>query len=213
MADIAEPLLLDREVTPGSPAKAEAKRRPFRMRIATALMLGFGALILLAVVSVLAVGLWIGSRNTLDLLGDKAELAIDALVQHTRQHLDPAREQAAYLAKLVAQGELDPNDRLRLVDYMIAAMVATPHAFNAMVAGIKWFENYVPRSIVRHLVQEGEDAGVVSEEREVTVLFTNIVGFTSLAEKMTVSETAEFLNQHYTLIAGCVEAGGGTLDK
>ena len=73
--------------------------------------------------------------------------------------------------------------------------------------------NYVPRSIVRHLVQEGEDAGVVSEEREVTVLFTNIVGFTSLAEKMTVSETAEFLNQHYTLIAGCVEAGGGTLDK
>ena len=213
MADIAEPLLLDREVTPGSPAKAEAKRRPFRMRIATALMLGFGALILLAVVSVLAVGLWIGSRNTLDLLGDKAELAIDALVQRTRQHLDPAREQAAYLAKLVAQGELDPNDRLRLVDYMIAAMVATPHAFNAMVVGIKSFENYVPRSIVRHLVQEGEDAGVVSEEREVTVLFTNIVGFTSLAEKMTVSETAEFLNQHYTLIAGCVEAGGGTLDK
>ncbi|WP_193366919.1 adenylate/guanylate cyclase domain-containing protein [Pelagibius marinus] len=85
-------------------------------------------------------------------------------------------------------------------------------AFNAMLSGLRWFETYVPRSLVLRLIQLGED-GVQSEERPVTVIFTDIVGFTAASQKLTPRETADFLNHHFGQLAAEIEATGGTLDK
>ncbi len=87
------------------------------------------------------------------------------------------------------------------------------HAFNTMVGGLQWFETYVPRTLVRDLVSQGHDRDLRSEEREVTVLFTDITGFTALAEHKSAAEAAELLNEHFSLVASCVEAEGGTIDK
>jgi len=85
-------------------------------------------------------------------------------------------------------------------------------AFNAMLSGLRWFETYVPRSLVMHLIGLGED-GVQSEERQVTVMFTDIVGFTTASQKLTPRDTADFLNHHFGLIATEIDKTGGTLDK
>ncbi|GAB4365249.1 MAG: adenylate/guanylate cyclase domain-containing protein [Kiloniellaceae bacterium] len=85
-------------------------------------------------------------------------------------------------------------------------------AFNAMLSGLRWFETYVPRSLVLRLIRLGED-GVESEERQVTVMFTDIVGFTTASQKLTPHETADFLNHHFGLIATEIDSTGGTLDK
>jgi class 3 adenylate cyclase len=98
----------------------------FRLSIVTVLAFGFGALVLAAVTGVLAIGLWSASRNTLDLLRDKAEFATEVMVMRTRRHLEPAQDQASFLADLIASGELDPNDRERMADYLLGAMAATP---------------------------------------------------------------------------------------
>ena len=84
-------------------------------------------------------------------------------------------------------------------------------AFNLMLTGLRWFENYVPRKLVHRLMIEDRD--FVSEERDVTVMFTDIVGFTPFAERLPAAETAKFLNEHFALITTCVEAEGGTVDK
>ncbi|MEM7121747.1 MAG: adenylate/guanylate cyclase domain-containing protein [Pseudomonadota bacterium] len=84
-------------------------------------------------------------------------------------------------------------------------------AFNLMLTGLRWFENYVPRKLVHRLMIEDRD--FVSEERDVTVMFTDIVGFTPFAESLPAAETATFLNEHFALITTCVEAEGGTVDK
>ena len=86
-------------------------------------------------------------------------------------------------------------------------------AFNAMVLGLRSFETYVPRSLVRRIVRQHGDGPSASTERQVTILFTDIVGFTSLAETLPAAEVAEFLNQHFTLLGACVEAEEGTVDK
>jgi adenylate cyclase len=44
-------------------------------------------------------------------------------------------------------------------------------------------------------------------------MFTDIVGFTPICEKMTAQEIAAFINHHLTLISTCVEHEGGTIDK
>ncbi|MCZ6523986.1 MAG: adenylate/guanylate cyclase domain-containing protein, partial [Alphaproteobacteria bacterium] len=86
-------------------------------------------------------------------------------------------------------------------------------AFNTMLRALRWFETYVPRTLVRRLVQRGGAAQVDSVERELTVMFTDIAGFTSLSEGRPAEQVAAFLNEHFALIAAEVEAEGGTVDK
>ena len=84
------------------------------------------------------------------------------------------------------------------------------NAYNRMLRGLAWFETYVPKSLVRKLMESGEAR---SEERVVTVMFTDIAGFTPQAESMKTEEVADFLNHHFELVTACIEAEGGTVDK
>jgi adenylate cyclase len=100
-------------------------------------------------------------------------------------------------------GRLRPS-RLRELD-------EAARAFNRMTAGLRWFETYVPRQLVRRLVQR--DAPVASEEKTVTVMFTDISGFSLLSQHMPATGVAALLNAHFTLLAECIEAEQGTVDK
>jgi len=86
-------------------------------------------------------------------------------------------------------------------------------SFNGMIGGLRYFETYVPHKLVHRLIEQGTDAHVESEERELTVMFTDIVGFTTMCEGMNASEVADFINDHLTILAEYVEAEGGTIDK
>jgi class 3 adenylate cyclase len=87
------------------------------------------------------------------------------------------------------------------------------HSFNAMLKGLRWFETYVPKKLVQRLIRSERDAPTASAERELTIMFTDIVGYTPLSERMTPSETEAFLNEHFALLATCIEGEGGTIDK
>jgi adenylate cyclase len=51
------------------------------------------------------------------------------------------------------------------------------------------------------------------EKREVTVLFSDIRGFTSLSESMDSEEVIGFLNEYLTIMVHIIFKNGGTLDK
>ena len=82
-----------------------------------------------------------------------------------------------------------------------------------MVGALKSFSLYVPKTLVSRLMARGDVTDIRSEVRTVTVLMTDIVGFTTIAEKMGAEETAAFLNEHLALVTGCIEAEGGVVDK
>jgi adenylate cyclase len=85
-------------------------------------------------------------------------------------------------------------------------------SFNAMLEGLRAFGRYVPRGLVMRLIKEG-GFGAGTAERVVAIMFTDIVSFTAICEKMTAAEVAAFINHHLTLISACVEHEGGTIDK
>jgi len=87
------------------------------------------------------------------------------------------------------------------------------HAFNQMLEGLKSFQTYVPQRLVKRLISEGSDHDVISRETELTVMFTDIVGFTALSERLSPADTAAMLNAHFELVNACIEESGGTLDK
>lgn len=85
-------------------------------------------------------------------------------------------------------------------------------AFNSMLSGLRWFATYVPRSLVELLMRRGSSE-LLSEERQLTVLFTDIIGFSAIAQRLAPPQLAEFLNRHFALLGACIEAEGGTVDK
>lgn len=83
-------------------------------------------------------------------------------------------------------------------------------AFNSMLKGLRLLEVYIPRKLVERLIHGG---ALRSETRDVTVLFTDIAGFTSIGERLTAEQLSAFLNRHFSMLAGYIEAEGGTIDK
>ncbi len=122
-----------------------------------------------------------------------------------------------YSKRLVAVAgrirELDVEHAPTLPGSKIRELNESAEAFNSMVRALRWFEIYVPRKLVKRLIQSGQTRSLSSENRTLTVLFTDVSGFTKLASALPADLVADFLNRHFGLIAECVEAEGGTVDK
>ncbi len=120
-------------------------------------------------------------------------------------------ERLADAARLIQRLELDEMPVLPRSH--IAELDRAARAFEAMRNGLAWFETYVPRRLVRQLMDNPSPDAVASRQIEVTVLFTDIVGFSRLAERLDATQAAALLNEHFELLAGCVTATDGTVDK
>ena len=77
----------------------------------------------------------------------------------------------------------------------------------------RWLDVYVPRQVSRHLLKGGEFAAARPQRREVTIMLTDIVGFTTLAERDTPEAVTHFVNRHFTMLTHCVEAEGGVVGQ
>jgi adenylate cyclase len=74
---------------------------------------------------------------------------------------------------------------------------------------------YSSPSVVEQIISRASaaDGEMISEQRQVTVLFGDLSGFTSMAEEMEPAEVARVLNGVFELLTGAVFAYDGTLDK
>lgn len=65
--------------------------------------------------------------------------------------------------------------------------------------------------------QEAPHAGAggfaAGEDREVTVLFADLEGFTTMTEQLPAAEVVALLNAYFTVMTAVVERFGGTVDK
>ncbi len=136
-----------------------------------------------------------------------AVVAAFVLAQRLAQPTQRSAAAAAQLAELdFGRAQALPASRIRELDEQA-------DAFNRLIAALRWFEAYVPRKLVRALARDRDGIGIVSQTREVTVMFSDIVGFTTRSQNMTPGETAALLNRHFAIAIDAIEATGGTVDK
>ena len=75
------------------------------------------------------------------------------------------------------------------------------------------FQHYVPPAVVEDLVSDAGALRLGGEKRELTVLFSDIRGFTTLSEGMQPEELVKLMNEYFTVMTERVFANRGSLDK
>ena len=75
------------------------------------------------------------------------------------------------------------------------------------------FGQYVPPEVVNEMARDPEKASMVGESREMTVLFTDVRGFTSISEGLDPKALSEFMNAFLTPLTEVIYRNRGTIDK
>ncbi|MDE2292478.1 MAG: adenylate/guanylate cyclase domain-containing protein, partial [Elusimicrobia bacterium] len=93
-------------------------------------------------------------------------------------------------------------------------------AVNDMVKGLKeglfvknTFKRYLAASVVEHLIKNPESLKLGGEERELTVFFSDMHGFTAAAEKLEPQVLVGLLNEYLGAMTDSIFLQEGTLDK
>lgn len=75
------------------------------------------------------------------------------------------------------------------------------------------FEHYLAPDLVQELIQHPEKLRLGGEKKVLTVLFSDIRGFTSISEKLTPEALVSFLNEYMSRMSTIILKHSGFLDK
>jgi adenylate cyclase len=75
------------------------------------------------------------------------------------------------------------------------------------------FNQYLPPERARELAQHPTPQLLAADNRELTVLFCDLQGFSSMAEQLSPQALRELLNLYFSGVTEIIHAHGGTLDK
>jgi adenylate cyclase len=78
---------------------------------------------------------------------------------------------------------------------------------------VRDFARFVPRRLVEQLVSSGASLALGGERRELTILFTDVVGFTALAERADPATLMRQTSRYLGTLSDAIAAQGGTIDK
>lgn len=79
------------------------------------------------------------------------------------------------------------------------------------VTGI--FGRFVPKTVVDQMLQSGEEVKLGGERMDISLIFVDIRGFTTLSEKLEPEQVIAFLNEYLDVCTRAVFKFNGTLDK
>ncbi|MEJ2509115.1 MAG: adenylate/guanylate cyclase domain-containing protein [Gammaproteobacteria bacterium] len=93
-------------------------------------------------------------------------------------------------------------------------------AFNTMAAGLleksqveNVFSRFVSTNVARQILENLDQIKLGGQHVRGSVLFADIVGFTSMSEQLSPDEVAKLLNEYFSYIALASQLYRGTIDK
>ena len=113
------------------------------------------------------------------------------------------------------------TERIRNLDFdgsapvqsRISEIVRLSDAVERMREGLEVFGRYVSKDLVRQVMRSPGKSGIGGLRREVTVLFTDIEGFSRLSETMEPELLTSRLSRYFEALGGAISANRGTIDK
>lgn len=78
---------------------------------------------------------------------------------------------------------------------------------------VNLFGEYVAPELVTEMALDPKRYSMEGESRELTVLFSDVRGFTTISESLQPNELREYINEYLTVMSEIIRAHRGTLDK
>jgi adenylate cyclase len=86
-------------------------------------------------------------------------------------------------------------------------------SMNTMKNALRSFGKYVPSDVVRQLIRAKKEVRLGVETAEVTIFFSDVAGFTSIAENLSNDELVAMMGEYLEELSQLIMASGGTVDK
>lgn len=115
-------------------------------------------------------------------------------------------EETSKIKNFQLEGEVGLRSGIREVQMMSDGL-------SAMKTGLRAFGKYVPARLVRQLIETGEEARLGGQTRELTILFTDISGFTPISEAMSPGNLMLQLSHYFGELAKILIKYDATIDK
>jgi len=113
-------------------------------------------------------------------------------------------EQFEAVRNLDVQGDIEARSKIIEVKNL-------SEDFNQLKKSLRLVEQYVPKEVIRSLLSDQNTPD--KEVRNLSVLFTDIDGFSAIAEKISAQQIIDDLNEYFEEIARSVHECDGTIDK
>lgn len=75
------------------------------------------------------------------------------------------------------------------------------------------FSTYLSAEVVNEIVSDPKKLTLGGEEKNITAIFTDVRGFSTISEKVTPTQLVSFLNRYLTLLSDIILENRGTIDK
>jgi adenylate cyclase len=155
----------------------------------------------------------VDSRTLLERAGLAASVAVAlAIIGVLLASFMLSRSISRIAAKTERIRDLDFSDRTR-VESRISEIVRLSDSVERMREGLEVFGRYVSKHLVHQIMRSPETAGVGGVRREITVMFTDIEGFSRIAETMEPELLTSRLSRYFDALGSAVLANRGTIDK
>jgi len=97
------------------------------------------------------------------------------------------------------------------VDTRLVEIQRLTDSLHTMQTGLHSFQRFVPADLVRRILAMGEEATLGGEAREVTVLFSDLRGYSTLIETLSPGEVIEFMNAYFEGMEEVIDAHDGVV--
>ena len=103
---------------------------------------------------------------------------------------------------------------LAIIITLVFVIIARYHLVRTEKQRIRGiFSRYVSKGLVDNIIDKGGEINLGGEKLFLTVLFSDIRGFTTISEKMPPEELVSLLNEYFTAMTDVIFTYGGMLDK
>lgn len=75
------------------------------------------------------------------------------------------------------------------------------------------FSHYLAPAVIKQIYESPESLSLQGQEKEVTVMFSDVRGFTTMSEKLTPTQVTDLLHDYLTPMTHIITSNMGTLDK